>query len=281
MASGAVADFARGYVAGLDSTELAEVAVKLRRQGLDLSLSYLPAVPGTGSSLDQLATALDKLGAEAIGCELSIKPTEVGLGRGESVAAAKLTQLCAVAASSGASVTLEMEHFESYPATLRLWELVHDIEPSLGLTLPVDVHRAEVDVRTLAAAGARLRLCVGSYPLKRGVGYHFEQDKRLALVRCLRAAMEGGGYAMVASHDPTIIAIAQEVARRNGLGKESFEFQMYYGLRPLEQRRLVDTGYRSRCYLPFGPGWFDYLIGRVAARPRTVYSFLTAIRDKR
>ena len=93
--------------------------------------------------------------------------------------------------------------------------------------------------------------------------------------------MEGGAYAMLASHDPTVIAIAQELSRRNGLGQDGFEFQMFQGVRPLEQRRLADIGYRSRTYVPFGPAWFEYLTTKIAARPRSAVSYLRAIADKR
>lgn len=85
---------------------------------------------------------------------------------------------------------------------------------------------------------------------------------------------------MLASHDPTLIAIAQELARRNAIARNGFEFQMFYGVRPLEQRRLADIGYRSRTYVPYGPAWFDYLSTKVAARPRTAFNYLRAVADK-
>ena len=278
--SGAVADFARGYVAGFTVSELVPVAEKLRGQGLLLSLAYQTAPGHEAATFDQLVQALTALGDGAAGTELSVRPSALAPGS-DAARASRLTELCAVARGVGAVVTLEMERSEDYERTLRLWEGVRGDETTLGLTLPVDVRRAESDAQALAATGARLRLCVGSYPVPRRRGYQSEQDKLLALVRCLRAVMEGGGYAMLASHEPTIIAITQELGRRSGLAPDAFEFQMYYGVRPLEQRRLVDIGYRSRAYLPFGPGWFDYLTHRVAARPRTIYSFLRAMQDKR
>ena len=81
--------------------------------------------------------------------------------------------------------------------------------------------------------------------------------------------------------DPRIIELAQELALRNGRGPESFEYQMFHGVRPLEQRRLADIGLRCRTYIPFGPGWYGYLATRMAARPRILFSYARALFDKR
>ena len=51
--------------------------------------------------------------------------------------------------------------------------------------------------------------------------------------------MAGDGYPMVATHDPRLIAIAGERARHCGRKPDSYEFQMLYGVRPDEQRRLA------------------------------------------
>lgn len=96
-------------------------------------------------------------------------------------------------------------------------------------------------------------------------------------MRCLRSAMERGGYAMVASHDPTIISIAQELARRNDIEPDGYEHQMFYGVRPLEQRRLVDIGHRCRTYVPFGPAWYGTSTAQISARPRAAYNYLRAL----
>lgn len=278
LASGAAEEFARAYVAGTNALEAEQVVDRLREQGLLVSLAYLPTSDSESETPGALLDALRVLGERARGAELSVKPSSLGLRSDAASAAVRLGNLCAAAESAGAVVTLEMQGAAAYSETLQLWRQVRDSHPDLGVTLPVDIRRSESEVRTAAKEGARVRLCIGSYPVPRGLGYRREQEKSLALVRCLRAAMEGGGYAMVASHDPTIIAIAQELATRN---QADFEFQMLHGVRPLEQRRLSDIGYRSRTYLPFGPGWFEYLSTRLASRPRTIVSYLRALGDKR
>lgn len=281
MASPAAEEFARSYVAGRNLDEAMPVVRRLHGQGLLLSLAYLPTSDSEAETPSMLLTTLDRLGELADGTELSIKPSSLGLRDDAASAASRLAEICASARERGAVITLEMQGCGEYAETLRLWRSTREHFPDLGVTLPSDIRRSEREVAAVSAEGARVRLCVGSYPVPRAAGLRSEQAKSLALVRCIRRAMEDGGYAMIASHDPTIIAIGQEVAARNAVPRTGFEYQMFYGVRPLEQRRLADIGYLSRTYLPFGPGWFEYLSTRIAARPRTMFSYLRAVGDKR
>lgn len=277
LLSGAVDEFASAYVGGKSTVETVSTARRLRSFGLLTGFAYLPS-DDHAESLDRLTELMGALGDLARSSEFNVK--RLTLGHGAS-ARAKLRELCTAADELGATVTLEMEGFAHYAETLRLWREVREDHPGLGITLPAEIRRAEADCRELAADSARIRLCVGAYPVPRHEGIRREHDKTRALVRCLRTTMEVGGYAMLASHHPTVVAIAQDLAYRNGIGQDGFEFQMFHGIRPLEQRRLVDIGYRARTYVPYGPGWFEYLTTQVAVRPRTAYSYLQAVMDKR
>jgi proline dehydrogenase len=79
---------------------------------------------------------------------------------------------------------------------------------------------------------------------------------------------------MVGSHDPRMIAIAQDLAARNHRPAGSYEFQMLYGIRTGEQRRLADEGERMRIYVPYGADWYGYFMRRLAERPANLAFFL-------
>ena len=247
LASGVAEEFANGYVAGTGIDALLPVVDKLGGQGLSLALTYLPDPDDEAEAVDRLAESLGRLGDAAAGIELSVKPSQLRLAADPAGARARLAGLCEEAGRAGAVVTLEMQGASCFDNTVGLWRAVRADHPDLGLTLLADVFASERVVGPLADDGARLRLCIGAYPAPRTLGYRREQDKAKALVRCLRSAMERGGYAMVASHDPTIISIAQELARRNDIEPDGYEHQMFYGVRPLEQRRLVDIGAAPMC----------------------------------
>ena len=60
-------------------------------------------------------------------------------------------------------------------------------------------------------------------------------------------------------------------------GQDRFEYQMLYGVRPAEQRRLAATGARVRVYLPYGSDWYGYLVRRLAERPANLLFFLRSL----
>jgi proline dehydrogenase len=91
--------------------------------------------------------------------------------------------------------------------------------------------------------------------------------------------MAGKGYPMVASHDPEIIDAVPGLVRESGRGPDDFEYQMLYGIRDDEQRRLAKAGNHVRVYVPFGTQWYGYFVRRLAERPANLTFFLRALLD--
>ena len=93
--------------------------------------------------------------------------------------------------------------------------------------------------------------------------------------------MAGSGYPMVASHDPVIIDAVPALARETGRSVDDFEYQMLYGIRDDEQRRLADDGNQVRVYVPFGNEWYGYFMRRLAERPANLTFFLRALAERK
>ena len=123
-------------------------------------------------------------------------------------------------------MTIDMEDHTTTDQTLRtLTELRKDF-PETGAVLQAYLRRTETDCRALAQHGSRVRLCKGAYDEPPSVAFQERLEVDRSYVRCLRVLMEGEGYPMVATHDPRLIAIAEELARRTGRSPDSYEFQM-------------------------------------------------------
>jgi proline dehydrogenase len=142
------------------------------------------------------------------------------------------------------------------------------------------LRRTEADCRDLAYAGSRVRLCKGAYAEPESVAFADPHEVDMSYVRCLRVLMSGDGYPMLATHDPTMIEIGRTLARSLGRAAADFEFQMLYGIRPEEQRRLVDLGHQVRVYVPYGTDWYGYLVRRLAERPANLGFFLRSLVTK-
>ena len=78
----------------------------------------------------------------------------------------------------------------------------------------------------------------------------------------------------IATHDERLIRRAREVAAREGIAPDRFEFQLLFGVRRDLQFQLVREGYRVRIYLPYGREWYPYLVRRLAERPANLGFFV-------
>ena len=124
-------------------------------------------------------------------------------------------------------------------------------------------------------------MCKGAYDEPASVAYRAGDDVTDSYLRCLQVLMAGPGYPMVASHDPEIIEAVPALAREAGRGVDDFEYQMLYGIRDAEQRRLADEGNHVRVYVPFGTQWYGYFVRRLAERPANLTFFLRALAERR
>jgi proline dehydrogenase len=86
---------------------------------------------------------------------------------------------------------------------------------------------------------------------------------------------------MVATHDPVIVSAVPDMAGESGRGTGDFEYQMLYGIRDGEQRRLADAGNQVRVYVPFGTQWYGYFMRRLAERPANLVFFLRALAERK
>src|SRR6266511_56407 len=152
--------------------------------------------------------------------------------------------------------------------------------PTVGAVLQAYLRRTEADCRELATAGSRVRLCKGAYNEPESVAFQSRLEVDKAYVRCLNILMSGPGYPMIATHDPRLGAIGEDRARWFDRSPDEFEFQMLYGVRPDEQRRLAAEGYTMRVYVPYGTQWYAYLMRRLAERPANLAFFLRALRSR-
>jgi proline dehydrogenase len=282
------------YVAGESSEDAIATARALRSAGLLVSLDYLGEdttnAQRAAATAAQYVHLLGKLAAEGLteggAVEVSVKPTALGLllgsedapgpnSVGERIATEHLERIAAAARDAGTTVTVDAEDHRTTDAALRIATGLRARFPSVGSVLQAALRRTEADARELAAPGVRIRLCKGAYAEPESAAFTARHDVDRSYARCLRVLMAGPGYPMAATHDPRLIAITRSL----GLGRPagSFEFQMLYGVRPEEQRRLAESGAKVRVYLPYGSDWYPYLIRRLAERPANLALFLRSL----
>ncbi|WP_369233084.1 proline dehydrogenase family protein [Streptomyces sp. R21] len=222
--------------------------------------------------------ALD-LGTKA---EMSIKLSMFGqaLDDGHELALANVRPVVEAAAAIGTTVTLDAEDHTTLDSMFAIHEELRKDFPQTGCVIQAYLFRTEADARRLAAAGSRVRLVKGAYKEPAEVAYQVKAETDKAYVRILRILMEGDGYPMIGSHDPRLISVAQELARRAGRKLDEYEFQMLYGIRSEEHLRLAAEGHRMRVYTAYGTDWYGYFMRRLAEKPANLLFFARSILTK-
>jgi proline dehydrogenase len=274
------------YVPGESTESAVEATTTLLGSGRDVTLDFLGEDTLDKEQADATVAAyldvLAAIGDEGYGtrAEVSVKLSAVGQalpGDGESVALDNARSICRAARNAGTTVTLDMEDHTTTDSTLRVLRELREDFPETGAVLQAYLRRTEADCRDLATEGSRVRLCKGAYREPESVAYQSRMDVDRSYARCLGVLMAGQGYPMVASHDPRIVSLAERLAGETGRAKGSFEFQMLFGIRPDEQRRLAGEGHRMRVYVPYGQEWYGYLMRRLAERPSNLAMFLRSL----
>ena len=226
----------------------------------------------------KLLAALQEAGLTEV-AEVSVKLTALGLGLpdGRRIALTNAAAVCAAAQTAGTTVTIDAEDHTTTDTTLGILAELRREFPGTGGVLQAYLHRTIEDVAVLNGEGSRIRLCKGAYAEPAEVAHQTREEVTTAYLACAKILLDGGGLPMLATHDPQVITVIPDLARAAGRRPGDYEFQMLYGIRSDEQRRLAAAGETVRVYVPYGTDWWGYFIRRLAERPANLAFFLRAL----
>ena len=274
------------FVPGEDVAAAEGAVRKLTGAGLRATLDYL------GEDITDVAQAVETVetyrllvarladAGLAEGNEISVKLSALGqsLGPdGPKEATERAHDLVQHATAQGVDVTLDMEDHTTIDDTLESLRALRAEFPRVGCVLQTMLFRTEADARHLGHPGSRVRLVKGAYAEPASVAYAQKADTDRAYVECLRILVEGGAYPMVATHDLRLVRLAEDLFASHGRTPADGEFQMLYGIRTTEQRRLAAAGHTVRVYVPFGTDWYGYFSRRLAERPANLAFFARSL----
>jgi proline dehydrogenase len=276
--SSAARRLATRFVAGETLDQAIAVSRRLNQEGITVTLDHLGE---SVTSLDEAAQArdvylrtLDAIHDSKIRGNVSLKLTQFGLDFSYEQCLANLEQLTRRADELESFVRVDMESSEYADRTLDLVQDLHARYPRVGVVIQAYLFRSKSDIEKLCEKGIRVRLCKGAYLEPDTVAFPNKEDVDRSFVELMRILLERGDYPAIATHDPAMIEATKAYAAQRKLPKDSYEFQMLYGIRRDLQTRLISEGYRLRLYVPFGKAWYPYYMRRLAERPANLLFML-------
>jgi proline dehydrogenase len=204
-----------------------------------------------------------------------VKLTQLGLLIDEEFAHANVAALVDHAAARANFIRIDMEGSALVDATLRIYRrLREEGRDNVGCVLQAYLHRTPDDLEALLPLVPNLRIVKGAYLEPAEIALPEKADVDAAYRRLLERALAAGAYVAVATHDELLVGDAIRLADRHAYGKERYEFQMLYGVRPQLQRDLAARGFKVLVATPYGPEWYPYLMRRLAERPANLLFLL-------
>jgi len=269
------------FVAGTTLDQAVEVVRRLNADGASATLDVLGESVDDRASADRAAAqyveTIERIAAEGLDANVSIKLTQMGLDLGVDECLAVLAPVAAAGASHGIFVRIDMEGSAYTDRTLEVVDRLRADGCDVGPVIQAYLHRSPADVERLAAERVRTRICKGAYAEPPEVALQERDAIGDAFVALSARLLEADAYPGVATHDPDMIRRVADVARERGTVSDRFEFQLLYGVRRDLARQCVADGHRVRIYVPFGTEWYPYFMRRLAERPANVWFVLRSV----
>jgi proline dehydrogenase len=267
------------FVAGTEIADAVRATQAINRAGMSVSIDNLGENVTNPDEARHSAALyhqiLDAIVANQLNANISLKLTHMGLDVDEQLARNIVSGLVAKSAAMNPPGFVRVD-MEGSPYTQRTLDFVHELHRmpgnanSVGTVIQSYLRRSEKDVEDLLAEGIRIRLCKGAYKESAQIAFPAKSEVDANYVKLMKTLMKSGIYHGLATHDESIVLQAQAFATAEKVSRDSFEFQMLYGIRRDLQQRLVRDGWRVRIYIPFGSEWYPYFMRRLGERPANV-----------
>lgn len=274
---------ARRFVAAETLDETIPVLVDLKNRGLLTTLDLLGeyvrsrdlATEACNLYLriaERVAEERDRTGVSA---NISIKLSMIGQKIDEEFCVGNLRRILTLARDRNVFVRLDMEGSDITESTVSVFESVYPEYPEhVGIVLQAYLKRTASDIRRMCNLNARVRLCKGAYKEPASIAYQNMNEIRQRFIEYTQLLITEGRYPGIATHDDRLIAATKSFVTENDIGRDRFEFQMLYGIRPETQAAIAAEGYNMRIYVPYGRQWVPYFSRRLRERKENIWFVL-------
>ncbi len=219
---------------------------------------------------------LDKVQAQQLQVQVSVKPTQLGLDLDRDLCYRNLQRLVDRAAARGNFIWIDMESSPYVDPTIDLFRRTRERSRFVGIALQAYLYRTAQDIEALLPLGSAIRMVKGAYLEPPSVAYPKKSDVdenfyKLSCRLLSADAQQAGCLLHIATHDPALADRLGRFIDEHRVPTASYEYAMLYGIQRPLQRRLVEAGKPLRVLIAYGEYWFPWYMRRLAERPANVW----------
>ena len=261
------------YVAGDNYKDALKIVEKLNHNGYSITIDIL----GEHSKTESISTEITNkyidlfksINSKKLDCNISVKPTHLGLDINYECAEKNLLSLSNTAKEYNNFLRIDMESSDVTDRTIQLYKRCKKNYSKSGTVIQAYLHRSIEDLKKLKSdTSFNFRLCKGIYRESSDIAIQNRKDINKNYLHLLEYAFKHDLYVGIATHDLDIIKATYKLIDKYQIKPERFEFQVLYGV-PISGwlEKHLKNGYKVRVYVPFGPEWYDYSIRRLKENP--------------
>ncbi|MBT3179658.1 MAG: proline dehydrogenase [Candidatus Marinimicrobia bacterium] len=267
--------FAKPYVAGETEDDAIIQIRNLNEKGflttVDILGEHINTKEDARLITSHYCNLYDRINLEALTCNISLKPTHVGLYISLAEAMGNITTILKKAKENNNFLRIDMENSPFTDQTFEIYNHCKTIYNQVGVVIQSYLHRSLNDVQHLANEQFNSRICKGIYKESEKIAYHEPEKINENFLSIAKSMILKKSFSAYATHDQDLIDQLLNWIETEKISKDLFEFQVLYGV-PMGGRleALLNTGYKVRVYVPYGPDWFDYSVRRLNENPKVI-----------
>ncbi len=261
------------YVAGESIADALVVIRQLNEKGYSATVDILGEHTKSESEAEEIThdylKIYDKISQQGLDCNISIKPSHIGLDISNEILQSNLDKLLSKAEETHNFLRIDMESSVITDVTISLFKSCYEKYQKVGTVFQAYLYRTQTDLEDLSQNGSfNFRLCKGIYKEPPAIAIQRRRKINSNFIKLLRFAFEKGIYVGIATHDLELLESAYALISELNVSADKFEFQVLYGV-PMSGwlEKHLKNNFKVRVYVPFGKDWYAYSIRRLKENP--------------
>ncbi|OGF67366.1 MAG: hypothetical protein A2Y62_07365 [Candidatus Fischerbacteria bacterium RBG_13_37_8] len=266
------------FVAGHTINDAVESAHKLNQTKITATFDHLGENVLTDEqaieSANEYIVILNEINKHKCIANASLKLTQMGLDISPSLCLSNVEKIVKRANELNNFIRIDMESSNYTDLTLDIFQKLRKQYNNVGIVIQAYLYRSEKDIDEILKMKGSIRLCKGAYMEPSTVAFKKKKETDLNFIKLTEKLLLDSEYHAIATHDEKMIQATLDIAKKNNVPNNHYEFQMLYGIRRERQLELVQQGYNMRIYVPYGKEWYPYFMRRLGERPANIFFIL-------